>query len=182
MQQVGINAEWRLAALVLGDRDLVLLGEIQQFRAAGQIPFAPGGDDLDVGVQRIGGQLEPDLIVALAGGAMADGIGAGFGGIIMGYWSDKRGMGDIHTKTVAEYKALSAAGRLKYRLYRHPIVLFGLGPGYIFVLQNRLPLGLMASAQYWISAMGTSTRGKVKRNQYHFRIRWPSFTKYHVSP
>ncbi len=68
----------------------------------------------------------------------------------------RRGMGDIHTITVAEYKSLSALGRLGYRLYRHPIVLFGLGPGYIFFLQNRLPLGLMAKARYWVSAMCTN--------------------------
>ena len=68
----------------------------------------------------------------------------------------RRGIGDVHTLTVAEYRALSPMGRLMYRLYRNPVVLFGLGPGYLFFLQNRLPLGLMASARYWISAMGTN--------------------------
>lgn len=70
---------------------------------------------------------------------------------------DKRGMGDVHTLTVNEYRAMSGWGRLGYRLYRHPLVLFGLGPSYLFLLQNRLPLGLMASgSKYWISAMGTN--------------------------
>jgi len=69
---------------------------------------------------------------------------------------DKRGMGDIHTMTVAEYRELTPFDRLKYRLYRHPIILFGLGPGFLFFLQNRLPLGLMAKTKYWISAMGTN--------------------------
>jgi omega-6 fatty acid desaturase (delta-12 desaturase) len=68
----------------------------------------------------------------------------------------RRGMGDIHTLTVAEYQQLTPLGRLGYRLYRHPIVLFGLGPGYVFFLQNRLPLGLMAKARYWVSAMCTN--------------------------
>lgn len=68
----------------------------------------------------------------------------------------RRGMGDIHTLTVAEYRALSPYNRLMYRLYRHPVVLFGLGPGYLFFLQNRLPLGLMATARYWVSAMATN--------------------------
>lgn len=68
----------------------------------------------------------------------------------------RRGMGDVHTLTVAEYKALSSFGRLVYRLYRNPIVLFGLGPGYLFFLQNRVPLGLMAQAKYWVSAMATN--------------------------
>lgn len=70
---------------------------------------------------------------------------------------DQRGIGDVMTLTVAEYRARSHVGRLMYRLYRHPLVLFGLGPTYLFLLQNRLPLGLMQSGRrYWISAMGTN--------------------------
>ncbi|MDE9451841.1 fatty acid desaturase [Aliiroseovarius sp. Z3] len=68
----------------------------------------------------------------------------------------KRGIGDIVTLTVDEYNALSRFERLRYRLYRNPIILFGFGPGYLFLLQNRLPFGLMNSARYWISAMGTN--------------------------
>ncbi len=69
---------------------------------------------------------------------------------------ERRGIGDVHTMTVAEYKALSGWSKLMYRLYRHPIILFGLGPGYLFLLQNRIPLGLMSSVRYWASAMGTN--------------------------
>jgi acyl-lipid omega-6 desaturase (Delta-12 desaturase) len=70
---------------------------------------------------------------------------------------DKRGMGDVLTLTVAEYRALPPFQRLRYRLYRHPLVLFGLGPSYLFFLQNRVPVGLMrAGVRYWISAMGTN--------------------------
>lgn len=68
----------------------------------------------------------------------------------------RRGMGDINTLTVAEYRALSPMNRILYRLYRHPIILFGLGPGYLFLLQNRLPLGFMAKGKYWLSAMATN--------------------------
>ena len=68
----------------------------------------------------------------------------------------RRGMGDIQTKTVEEYRELSPLNRLIYRLYRNPIVLFGLGPGYIFLLQNRLPVGFMNKASFWLSAMGTN--------------------------
>src|SRR6266566_838823 len=43
------------------------------------------------------------------------------------------------------------------RLYRHPIVIFGLGPAYLFILQCRVPLGLMrAGWQPWLSTMGTN--------------------------
>lgn len=70
---------------------------------------------------------------------------------------DKRGIGDVLTLTVTEFRNRSALGRLRYRLYRHPAVLFGLGPAYLFLLQNRLPVGLMrAGPRYWISAMGTN--------------------------
>ncbi|MFU8881429.1 MAG: fatty acid desaturase [Rhodobacterales bacterium] len=70
---------------------------------------------------------------------------------------DKRGLGDVHTMTVAEYRAATPFQRLMYRLYRHPVVLFGLGPGFLFLLQNRIPYGLMSSGWiYWISAMGTN--------------------------
>lgn len=68
----------------------------------------------------------------------------------------RRGMGDVITLTVAEYRELSLMNRLMYRLYRHPIILFGLGPGYLFLLQNRLPLGFMSSGKYWLSAMSTN--------------------------
>jgi len=68
----------------------------------------------------------------------------------------KRGMGDIHTLTVAEYNELNGFNRLMYRVYRNPVTLFGFGPSYLFFVQNRVPLGLMNSLRYWVSAMGTN--------------------------
>jgi acyl-lipid omega-6 desaturase (Delta-12 desaturase) len=53
---------------------------------------------------------------------------------------DRRGTGDVHTLTVAEYRATSWRGRLAYRLFRNPLVMFGLGPTYAMVLQPRLVL------------------------------------------
>ena len=41
---------------------------------------------------------------------------------------NRRGHGDVWTLTIREYQALSRTGKLRYRLFRHPIVLFGLGP------------------------------------------------------
>ncbi len=70
---------------------------------------------------------------------------------------DKRGIGDVLTLTVEEYRSRSPMGRLLYRTYRNPLVLFVLGPSYLFILQNRLPFGLMNSGwRYWTSAMGTN--------------------------
>lgn len=68
----------------------------------------------------------------------------------------RRGIGEIFTLTVSEYKARSALQRLLYRLYRHPLVLFGLGPGYLFFLENRIPVGFTRQAKYWVSSMGTN--------------------------
>ncbi|NNG03913.1 MAG: fatty acid desaturase, partial [Inquilinus sp.] len=50
---------------------------------------------------------------------------------------DRRGVGDIDTLPVSEFHALSYWGRLRYRLYRHPLVMFGLGPAYLFLLRQR---------------------------------------------
>jgi acyl-lipid omega-6 desaturase (Delta-12 desaturase) len=69
---------------------------------------------------------------------------------------DSRGIGDVTTLTVEEYRARSPFARFLYRLYRHPLVLFVLGPSYLFMLQNRVPLGLMNQWRYWLSAMGTN--------------------------
>src|SRR5581483_7536113 len=71
---------------------------------------------------------------------------------------DRRGLGDVNTLTVREYLALSLRGRLCYRLYRHPIVMFGIGPAYLFFFQQRLPIGLLRGAgwQPWLGTMATN--------------------------
>ena len=51
---------------------------------------------------------------------------------------DRRGTGDLHTLTVAEYNAASRLGRLAYRLFRNPLVMFGVGPIYSLLIQPRL--------------------------------------------
>src|SRR6202050_4910539 len=70
---------------------------------------------------------------------------------------DRRGVGDILTLTVDEYLSRPFWGRLAYRAYRHPMVLFGVGPAFLFFLQHRLPIGQMRGGwRPWISAIGTN--------------------------
>ncbi|OPH53407.1 fatty acid desaturase [Paenibacillus ferrarius] len=50
---------------------------------------------------------------------------------------DRRGVGDIWTLTVDEYMASSWGRRLYYRLYRNPLIMFIVGPIYIFLIDYR---------------------------------------------
>lgn len=50
---------------------------------------------------------------------------------------DRRGIGDVWTWTVDEYLSAPWLQRLAYRLYRHPIILFGFAPMVLFVIINR---------------------------------------------
>ena len=70
---------------------------------------------------------------------------------------DRRGIGDIDTLTVSEYRARSPLGRFLYRAYRHPLVLFGIGPAFLFLLKQRLPFGMMRDGWMpWASALATN--------------------------
>jgi omega-6 fatty acid desaturase (delta-12 desaturase) len=53
---------------------------------------------------------------------------------------DKRGIGDVYTMTREEYEALPRKGKLQYRFFRSPFVMFLLGPIFIFMLSQRLPI------------------------------------------
>lgn len=70
---------------------------------------------------------------------------------------EHRGIGDIDTLTVDEYRSRSRWGKLRYRVYRHPLVMFVAGPSYLFFLQHRLPVGAMnRGAMPWLSTMLTN--------------------------
>ena len=70
---------------------------------------------------------------------------------------DRRGLGAILTLTAEEYSALSPLGRLGYRLFRHPLVLFGIGPAYMFIIEQRIPTGMTRDGwRPWLSAMATN--------------------------
>jgi omega-6 fatty acid desaturase (delta-12 desaturase) len=67
---------------------------------------------------------------------------------------ERRGVGDIDTWTVNEYLARPWHQRLGYRIYRHPLFLFGLGTPIYFTILQRLPWfhGLSAK-EAWKSVM-----------------------------
>ncbi|UKS25874.1 fatty acid desaturase [Paenibacillus sp. HWE-109] len=70
---------------------------------------------------------------------------------------DRRGVGDIWTLTVDEYMASSWGRRLYYRLYRHPLIMFIVGPIYIFLIDyrfNRKRAGMKERINTYITNVG----------------------------
>jgi acyl-lipid omega-6 desaturase (Delta-12 desaturase) len=69
----------------------------------------------------------------------------------------ERGIGDIYTMTVKEYLQQSRWERLKYRIYRHPFIMFVLAPSFLFFVLYRIPL---AAPKSWkrerVSVHGTN--------------------------
>jgi acyl-lipid omega-6 desaturase (Delta-12 desaturase) len=63
---------------------------------------------------------------------------------------ERRGVGDVPTLTVAEYEALPWRGRLAYRLFRNPVVMFGFGPLWAMIISPR-----------WVSR---SARPRIRRS------------------
>lgn len=75
---------------------------------------------------------------------------------------DRRDLGAIEMLTVEEYHALTPARRLGYRLYRNPLVMFGLGPAFVFFLMQRLPIGMMRRGwRPWASVLGNGAAAAV---------------------
>jgi omega-6 fatty acid desaturase (delta-12 desaturase) len=68
---------------------------------------------------------------------------------------DRRGAGDIDTFTVREYQLLSPLQKFRYRLYRNPLFLFGIGVPAYFVILQRLPwLHALPARDTWRSVAG----------------------------
>jgi omega-6 fatty acid desaturase (delta-12 desaturase) len=66
----------------------------------------------------------------------------------------RRGTGDVTTLTVREYLSRSAWRRFVYRTYRHPLVIFGIGPIYFLLIRYRIPMS--NDWHHWISIICTN--------------------------
>lgn len=94
---------------------------------------------------------------------------------------EKRGFGDIDTMTVREYAALSPLGKLRYRLYRNPIVMFGLGPAFVFLIRNRYPTEPFEAKRWaWMSALGTNVAIAAIWIGMSLLVGWKTFLIIHV--
>lgn len=70
---------------------------------------------------------------------------------------DRRDVGALETRTVAEYRAMPRLQRLAYRVLRHPLTLFGFAPAFVYFVQQRVPVGLMRRGwKPWVSTLGSS--------------------------
>jgi omega-6 fatty acid desaturase (delta-12 desaturase) len=69
---------------------------------------------------------------------------------------DRRGTGDVQTLTVSEYHALPWRGRLLYRLFRNPLVMFGIGPIFAMIIGPRI-VGKDARPRMRRSVLATDT-------------------------
>ena len=67
---------------------------------------------------------------------------------------DRRGVGDVQTLTVDEYRGSPWYERLRYRLFRNPLVMFGLGPLWVVLLGPRV-VSLKAPSRLKRSVLGT---------------------------
>ena len=93
---------------------------------------------------------------------------------------DRRGIGDVATLTVAEYEALSRFGKLKYRLYRNPVIMFGLGPAYVFLIQHRAPVGEFKKTMSWVSTSLTNLGVALLYGLMIWIVGWKVFLLVHV--
>jgi len=79
---------------------------------------------------------------------------------------DKRGIGDVWTMTLTEYRAAGKLKRALYRLYRNPVFMFLVSPPLLFLVLHRLPekgasraelLGSLSTtlgSSFWVIVLG----------------------------
>jgi acyl-lipid omega-6 desaturase (Delta-12 desaturase) len=87
---------------------------------------------------------------------------------------ERRGGGDVRTLTVAEYQALTGRGRLAYRLFRNPIVMFGIGPIVALLVGPRL-VARDARPRLRRSVIGTNVALAVLVSAFCWLLGWSNF-------
>jgi len=87
---------------------------------------------------------------------------------------DRRGIGDIQTLTVDEYQALPWWNRLRYRLFRNPFVMFGLGPLWVLLLGPRV-VSWSAPRRLQRSVLGTDLTLVVLIGALCWLLGWQGF-------
>ena len=94
---------------------------------------------------------------------------------------DRRGTGDVQTLTVAEFNALEPRGRLAYRLFRNPFVMFGLGPLYSLVLQPRV-ISRSTKPRIQRSILGTNLALALVAGALIWLIGWQAYLLVQLPP
>ncbi|MGP0102647.1 MAG: fatty acid desaturase [Solirubrobacteraceae bacterium] len=87
---------------------------------------------------------------------------------------DRRGGGDVRTLTVSEYLALPARGRLGYRLFRNPLLMFGIGPIVALLVGPRL-VSRSARPRMRRSVIGTNVALAVLVGALCWLVGWRAF-------
>jgi omega-6 fatty acid desaturase (delta-12 desaturase) len=87
---------------------------------------------------------------------------------------DRRGIGDVPTLTVTEYQARSWRGRLAYRLFRHPMVMFGFGPVFAMLIGPRI-VARRAPSRMRNSVLGTNAALLIIVGALCWLIGWEDF-------
>jgi omega-6 fatty acid desaturase (delta-12 desaturase) len=62
---------------------------------------------------------------------------------------DRRGTGDVWTMTAEEYLSAPRYKRIAYRIYREPLIMFGLGPLFTFLGVNLIPDRKLGKPRFW---------------------------------
>jgi len=87
---------------------------------------------------------------------------------------DRRGQGDVWLMTLNEYEQASWKERIKYRLYRNPIIMFLFGPLAITLLSNRIA-GKNVARTERISVYATNFALALLTAGMIFLIGWKAF-------
>jgi omega-6 fatty acid desaturase (delta-12 desaturase) len=83
--------------------------------------------------------------------------------------------------TVDEYRNCSYLGRLRYRLYRHPLVMFVLGPSVLFVLLQRFTYSIPRTWRRERNSVHLTNLGILAMlGAAWFTIGLPSFVRVHL--